>query len=74
MEQEEVQDFAIAHDLDVREIESYHYRLMDSFGEYVLDVYFKRTKGGNISRNAVLQWKTNKWFKINTQQELLKLI
>lgn len=74
MEQEEVQRFADSHNLDVRPIEEYHYRLLDKFEEPIIDVFFKRTKAGAISRNAVLQFSTKKWTFAKNQKDLSRLI
>lgn len=74
MEPEEVQRFASSHSLDVRKIEDYHYRLLDQFSEPILDVFFKRTKAGAISRNAVFQFSTKKWAVARNQNELNRLM
>ena len=74
MTQIEVEQWAIENKLDVREINPYQYRLMDRYGEYVLDVYFKKNKRGEIIRNSVLQWKGENWTVANTVEELKALI
>ena len=57
METWEVETFAAKNKLDVREIEKWHYRLMDEFGDWVLDVYFKRNDNGRVIKNTTMQWK-----------------
>lgn len=47
---------------------------MDTYGNFVLDVYIKRNKVGKIVKNTVLQWRTKKWFVVKNQKELNKLI
>lgn len=74
MDQDEIQRFADSNNLDVRPIMDYHFRLMDTYGNFVLDVYIKRNKGGVIVKNTVLQWRTKKWFVAKNQKDLNKLI
>lgn len=74
MEQDEVQRFADSHSLDVRPVEPWHYRLMDTYGNPVLDVFFKRTKAGAISRNRVFQFSTRKWAIAYNQKDLNRLM
>lgn len=74
MNQQQIEEWACEHDLDVRPVQYYHYRLMNSQGEYILDIYFKENKGGNIVRNSTLQWKTNKWFTPRSLKDLEKLL
>lgn len=74
MTREEVEEFASNESLDVRPINEYQYRLMDEWGKYILDVYFKKNKRGEVVKNSVLCWATNKWSVANTTEELKKLI
>lgn len=75
MTNEEVQEWANEHKLDVMPINgNIHWRLLDNYGEYVLDVYFKKNKRGEIIRNSVLQWKGENWTVANTVEELKALI
>lgn len=74
MTQEQIQNFANENDLDVRPIQDYHYRLMNSVGKYILDVYFKRNKNGVIVKNSVLNWRNNRWSVAHNLEDLNKLI
>jgi len=74
METDEVQRFADSHNLDVRPIEPWHFRLLDTYGTPVLDVFFKRTKAGCIKHNRVFQFSTRKWAFANNQKDLNRLM
>lgn len=74
MTEEELQDIAFQYDLDIRELSGVHFRLLDIYGNYKFDVYFKHNKKGEIIRNSILKWESQKWFKITTADEFLKLI
>ena len=75
MTQNEVQDFADENDLDVREIQSYHYRLMSSKnGKYIMDVYFKKNKRGRIVKNSTFKFDGEKWGEATTTEDLKKLL
>jgi len=74
MTQNEVQDFADENNLDVRQIQTYHWRLLNEFGKYVLDVYFKKNKRGVIIKNSVLKWESEKWTEAKNVDELKKLL
>ena len=69
----DVQQFADKHGLDVKPIQTYHYRLVDSLGRNILDVYFKRQKG-RIVRNVVYQCKTQTYSVAKNTNDLLKLL
>lgn len=76
MNQEEIQEWAERNNLDVRVIAgnpAHHFRLIDGFGEYVLDIYIKLNKRRNIDSNSVLIWENKSWHKITTKGELQKL-
>ncbi len=81
MNQDQVQEFASQNSLDVRVIaygrqnKPNHIRLMDSWGNYVTDVYFKHTKSGiNKSYNRVFHHKTHRWGEVHNEQELKQFI
>ena len=74
MEKYEIQQFSSKNNLDVREIQFNHWRLLDEYGDFVLDVYFKQNKRGEIIKNSVLQWKTKKWFYPIDLEQLEKLL
>lgn len=60
MNQETVQEFATAHDLDVRPLEKWHWRLLNPYGKFVIDIFFKKDKKtGKILRNTVHIWKND---------------
>lgn len=69
MDRLDIEEFALENKLDVREVNPYHYRLLDEYGKYVFDIFFK-FKGGRVIRNATHVWKTNKWFYPNTIKNL----
>lgn len=73
MDEQVIQDFASENNLDVRPVQPYHLRLMDEYGNYVLDVYIKRKKG-RIVQNSVLKWKGEVWSVAHTPQDLQKLL
>lgn len=73
----DIQEFADENNLDVREIESYHYRLSDTMGEYVADVYVKMSKAKTIvNRNSVFRFLDKTWhrFDIYSIPEMKKLL
>ena len=70
MTPDQVQEFADENNLDVSLKSDVHYRLLDEYGAFILDVYFKHNKKGIVIRNSVLKWSTQKWYKINTTDEL----
>ncbi len=74
MTQNEVQDFADETKLDVRPIQPYQWRLMNEFGKYILDVYFKKNKRGVIIKNSVLKWEGEKWTEAHSVKDLKKLL
>ena len=76
MNEEELQEIANENNLDVRILSDVHYRLMDNYGNYKFDVYFKHHKRRpqEIVHNSILKWESQRWFKINTADEFLKLI
>lgn len=73
MDEQDIQDFADSHKLDVKQIEFYHFRLLNEYGKFILDIYIKR-KNGRIIRNTVLQWRTNKWLVAHNKKDLEKLL
>lgn len=70
MTQDEVAEWATENNLDVRPIQDNHYRLLDEYGVFVLDVYFKKNKKGRIIKNSVLQWSSQKWTTANSTSDL----
>lgn len=75
MEKLEIQEFARKNNLDIREVQDNHWRLLDEYGEFALDIYFKKNKKGKIVKNSTLNWKTEKWFyptSINELQSIIK--
>ncbi len=74
METHQEQEIADLNHLDVRPIQEYHYRLMDEYGKYIVNVYFKRNKQGRVVRNTTFHFRTNKWGVVRNEQELTKLI
>lgn len=74
MDQNEIQRFADSHSLDVRPIEPWHLRLLDTYGEPVMDVFVKRTKAGCISRNRVFQFSTRRWTIAYNQKDLNRIM
>lgn len=74
MKQEEVQELATEYSLDVRIIQPNHYRLLNEYGKYILDVYFKKNRAGKILRNSILDWRNNSWAVIKTREELKDII
>lgn len=74
MDQHQVQEIADSLHLDVRPVQEYHYRLMDEWGKYIVDVYFKRNKQGRIVRNTTFHFRTQKWGQVWNEKDLIKLI
>lgn len=74
MEQEEIQRFADSHSLDVRIIEPWHIRLLDTYESPVMDVFVKRTKAGCVKRNRVFQFSTKKWTIAYNQKDLNRIM
>ena len=74
MTEEELQEIADENNLDVRVLSDVHYRLLDNYGNYKFDVYFKHNKMGAIKWNTILRWESQKWLKVTTADEFLKLI
>lgn len=74
MNKDEIEEFAIENNLDLRVIEFYHLRLINSLGKYILDVFIKRNKNGNIVRNTTFCFKTKKWSVSYNTNDLQKLI
>lgn len=70
METYEVQEIADINQVDVRIIEKWHWRLIDVWGNWVIDIYFKRDKMGRVERNTVKYWKGERWGQIFTKKEL----
>lgn len=73
MTKQDIEQFSYENNLDIRIIQPHHHRLMDIYGKYILDVYFK-TKKGIVVKNSVLQWSTEDWYSINTLEELKNLL
>ena len=65
-----IQEYADSRCLDVRELERWHYRLMDMYGRYVVDVYIKKAKNGSIERNRVFNHIKKRWGIIHNEQQL----
>lgn len=74
MTEEELFNIASENGFDVRQLDTSHFRLLDNYGMYKFDVYFKHNKKGAILRNSILKWNTQKWFRINSSDEFLKII
>jgi len=74
MTTQEIQSFADKHSLDVRPMNSHQHRLMGEYGDYILDVYFKKNKHGEVIKNSVLHWSTGKWHVIHDIKQLEKLL
>ena len=72
METHEVQSIADRSQVDVRIIEKWHWRLMDIYGAYVIDVYFKRNKAGQVIRNTTFDWRTERWGQLNSRGQLIE--
>ncbi len=80
MNQEEIQEFADKHDLDVRNMNwgkngaVNHVRLIRNH-KYILDVYFKNKKNGGVKPvNKVHQWQTGVWTTVQNWSDLEILI
>lgn len=73
MTKNEVKTFAEEVGLDLQEIQPYHFRLSER-GQFVVDVYFKRDKRGNIIQNRVMLWEKDKWADAKTIEDLVELI
>lgn len=71
METYEVQSIADDSQVDVRIIEKWHWRLMDIYGKYVIDVYFKRNKTGEVIRNTTFDWQSERWGLCNSKGQLI---
>lgn len=72
---EEVQRFAENKQLDVRHIEPWHHRLFDTYGNPVVDVFFKKTGAGVImSRNKVFRFSDKKWGTVYSKKDLNNFI
>lgn len=81
MNQDEVQEFSDQNSLDVRIMNTgkggkpNHFRLMDEYGNYVADVYFKHTKAGALRPyNKVFNLKNKRWADIKNTNELKQFI
>lgn len=74
MDENVIQEFANENSLDVRPLQPWHFRLMDEWGKYVLDVFIKRNKNGNIVKNTVHRWSNDKWYECRSPKDLLALI
>lgn len=77
MTPEELQDFASENKLDVRPMSQgrggrdNHLRLMDTFGEYIVDVYFRSTRAGTYKKtNKIFIFKNHQWSVIQNKEEL----
>lgn len=57
MTQQNVEQWALKCNLDVREMKPWHFRLMDSMGNLILDVYFKKGQ----KHNRVFKHRNQKW-------------
>lgn len=73
MNAEQIIDIATLNYFDVRQITDVHYRLMDTYGNYIFDVYIKHGKNGVIKYNSVLKWTNQSWYRIRSVDELKKL-
>lgn len=73
MDENDIQEVADEMKLDVREMQSYHLRLLNRWGKPIVDVYIKRKKG-RIVQNTVMNWKKNRWTTAKNQQELKNII
>lgn len=76
MDRNDIQEFADKNGLDVRQIEPWHYRLMDEYGRYIVDVFIKKDKRGDIVKNTVCNMKSKKkkWGVVHNHQELKQFI
>ncbi len=75
MEKDKIQDFADENKLDVMLINTNQWRLLDIYGERVLDVYFKyNKKKTRIVKNSTCRWRDEKWFYPETVEDLEKLL
>lgn len=75
MWQSTVQRIADENALDVREIEPWHYRLMDIYGNYIFDVFFKMNKNKTqVLYNTTKVWSTGKWEKLYGKKDFEKLL
>ena len=74
MNEEELFKLATENGFDIRQLSDVHFRLLDSYGNYKFDVYIKHNKKGAVRWNTILKWESQKWLKITTAEEFLKLI
>ena len=76
---DDIQEFCNKYKLDLKIINTskggnpIHSRLIDEYGNYVLDVYFKHNKQG-IKHNMVFNWEKQSWSKIKTLEELHNIL
>lgn len=73
MDQKDIQFFCDKNNFDLRKIQEWHFRVLDEYNSFVLDVYIKRNKNGNIQKNTVKSWKNNKWYICHSVKDLEKL-
>jgi len=69
----EVKEFASQNNLDVRPLD-HAYRLINSKGKYLIDIYFKKKRNGEIIRNSAFYHKNQSWGLVHNLQELKKYI
>lgn len=69
LKESEVEELASEYNLDVRPLD-HAYRLIDSKGIYLIDIYFKRNKRGEIVKNSAYSHKKKSWGVIKTLEEL----
>ena len=74
MNEQEIQEIANELKLDVRPFANNHFRLLDSQGNYIIDIYIRRKRNGEIIRNSFLLWKTNTWGVLRDKQHLINLL
>lgn len=61
MEATNIQLLADETRCDLRIIEPWHYRLLDEYGNYVVDIYIKKDKRGDVIKNTLYEWGKFRW-------------